>query len=244
MDIDFRWRSRAGSRTEDNRDFAGIGICANEALCIVLDGATAGAGSGTLARHIGIGMIDRYVTSKESVDAEQLVVMLRDLHAELKPVCPQASASYMLVLIRQGESTLVLHAGDCLFGHWDRGGQIEWLSRPHTLANAFDDLTVAMITVDSDRYRLTRSFRSREFMLSEILKYDVGCRLLVATDGFWADLSDQEQKRFLDDPDTVRREESDDCSVLQILISGSHCSDVSDQESSDSLYVRRQVADL
>jgi hypothetical protein len=30
-------------------------------------------------------MIDRYVTSKESVDAEQLVVMLRDLHAELKP---------------------------------------------------------------------------------------------------------------------------------------------------------------
>ena len=56
MGIDFRWKSRAGARTEDNREHAGIGIRANEALCVVLDGSTSGKNSDALARQVVTGI--------------------------------------------------------------------------------------------------------------------------------------------------------------------------------------------
>lgn len=239
MDIDFRWKSRTGARTEDNRDYAGIGIRGDEALCIVLDGSTAGRDSGALAREVAVALIDRYVASDDRIDAEGLVTQLRGLHAALATAYPQASASYMLLLIRE-EYALTLHAGDCLVGRRSEDGQVDWLCRPHTLANALDDLAITAIAAEPARHRLTRSFRAREFMRPDIAMHESERQLIVATDGFWADLTAQEQLCFLEGPDAAGTGAGDDCSVLRILISDAPRGVMADPQPQDALYVRRR----
>jgi serine/threonine protein phosphatase PrpC len=240
MGIDFRWRSRAGARTGDNRDYGCIGIRGDEALCVVLDGSTTGRDSGALARAIGTALIDGYVASEDQIDEDGLVTRLRDIHAALVPAYPQASASYLLAFIREDERALILHAGDCLVGRWREEGQVEWLCRPHTLANALDDLAVAAIAAEDTRHRLTRSFRAREFMRPDIARHDGGRQLIVATDGFWADLTVPEQLLFLDSPDAPETGAGDDCSVLQILTTDAPRGAITNPQPRDTLYVRRR----
>ncbi|TCU08653.1 hypothetical protein EV132_12639 [Rhizobium sullae] len=65
------------------------------------------------------------------------------------------------------------------------------------------------------RHRLVRSFRSRGFVAPEVTNIDlVAGRLLVATDGFWAELSPADRMSFLDGRCYEGRVEYDDCSVL------------------------------
>lgn len=63
MPIEVDWISQAGRRTADNRDFGGIGIRAEDALCIVLDGSSTGEDSGALARDITQALIDWFVAA-------------------------------------------------------------------------------------------------------------------------------------------------------------------------------------
>jgi len=81
MGIEISWRSQAGKRTEDNRDCAGVGIRGDEALCIVLDGSTAGPDSGTLARRVARDLIDWFTASDDAATTESLIARLRAIHA-------------------------------------------------------------------------------------------------------------------------------------------------------------------
>lgn len=217
MGFDVAWRTRAGRRTADNRDCAGLGVRGDEALCIVLDGSTRGADSGALARDIARGLVDWFVELESAVTAGALKAKLRDLHQALAPRRPRASASYALVHLNGSGDGLALHAGDCLLGRV-RAGRAEWLLRPDTLANAFVDLDIAAIAADPARHRLTRSFRPREFMPPSALPLEDERDLVLATDGFWADLPDPEQARFLAGEDIPPGDQADDRSVLRLRI--------------------------
>lgn len=227
-------------RTAENRDYAAIGVRGDEVLSIVLDGSTAGRDSGLLAQQIATDLIDGYVSSDDRMDAEDLLARLRDLHAALVPIYPQASASYLIALIREGEGVVTLHAGDCLIGRPGEKGLVEWLCRPHTLANALDDLTIAAIAAEPARHRLTRSFRAREFMRPETARLQLDQQLIVATDGFWADLSPEEQLSFLGRGNSKQAVAGDDCSALEILITGAPHGTVATPQPQDTLHVRRR----
>jgi len=219
MGIEISWRSQAGKRTEDNRDCAGVGIRGDEALCIVLDGSTAGPDSGALARRVARALIDWFTASDDAATAESLVARLRTIHAGTSGHHPRASASYMIVHIRLPDALLAIHAGDCLIGRRDEQHVIEWVCRPHTLANAIGaDVPIAAIAGQAARHRLTRSFRVREFMAPDAVALHGGREIIVATDGFWADLSAEDHSRFLESQNIPMPIDGDDRSALRLRV--------------------------
>lgn len=238
MACDVAWRTQAGRRTAANRDCAGVGIRGDEALCIVLDGSTRGRESGALARDIAAGLIDWFVDLNPPVTAQMIEDRLRELHRTLSPRWRLASASYGLIHLDRRGSGVALHAGDCLLGRMGEGGAA-WLTRPHTLANAVVEMEVAAIATDPARHRLTRSFRIREFMPPAVLRLDRERDLILATDGFWADLPGACQARFLAGEDPPQGGEADDRSVLRVRIhDGAPSLRPSVSGGGDGLYVR------
>lgn len=217
MGFEVAWRTQAGKRTADNRDCAGVGIRGDAALCIVLDGSSRGPDSGALARDIANGLIDWFVDLDTSVTGEAIEGRLRQLHRTLSARWRRASASYGLIHLDQTGAGVAMQAGDCLLGRMGEGGAT-WLSRPDTLANAFVELEVAAIAADPARHRLTRSFRVREFMPPSLLHLDHERDLILATDGFWADLAVADQVRFLAGEAIQSYGGADDRSALRIRI--------------------------
>lgn len=238
MAYDFAWRTQAGRRTVENRDCAGVGLRGEEALCIVLDGSTRARDSGLLARDIATGLIDWFVERGQPVTAEAIEGRLRELHQMLSSRWRRASASYGLIHLDARGSGVAMQAGDCLLGRMALGGAV-WLSRPDTLANAFGDLDIAAIVGDPARHRLTRSFRSREYMPPSSLVLDGERDLVLATDGYWADLPAGDQARFLAGEDLPRGDETDDRSILHIRIhAGTPARTPRLTGTEDGLYVR------
>jgi serine/threonine protein phosphatase PrpC len=241
MGIEVSWLSQPGMRTGENRDCAGVGIRADDALCIVLDGSTTSPTSGALVQQISQDLIDWYVASDEEMTAETLTARLRQMHKTLSQRYSRDSASYMIVHVQYTNPVIVLHAGDCLLGRYQEKSGIEWLSQPHTLANVTGRTPIAEIAGLPARHRLTRSFRPREFMHPDVFATKADGEFVVATDGFWADLSSSDQIRFIERHDTPADAEGDDRSVLRIRpLGASEDNQVrSVCETPNNLYVKR-----
>jgi serine/threonine protein phosphatase PrpC len=127
------------------------------------------------------------------------------------------SASYVLLHVGPAKSALVLHAGDCLVGRPDADGEATWLLQPHTLSNAVVSIPIGVLAGEPSRHVLTRSFRSKRFITPDLTSIELDDRaLLVATDGFWAELDAGRQAAFLAGQFGLSDRERDDRSVLVI----------------------------
>lgn len=231
----FSWRSEIGrNRTDDNRDMCGIGERGDDALCIVLDGSTNGRDSGVLARAIACRMIDGFMDAPDPITLEAITGIMKAIHGPLAREYPQASASYMMVWLQESGMT-VIHAGDCLFGRREGSGKVEWISRPHTLANALTDTVIEDLIANPARHRVTRSFRAREFMTPDVFEVAGETDVIVSTDGFWAELTASEQAGFLAGSQLQEDGDSDDRSVLRIRLQETPGEA---PKSSNTLYVR------
>lgn len=240
MRANLEWRTLKGTRTSDNRDFAGAGMNAHGLLMIITDGSTAGESNGDLARVLVKEMVDWFAAASP-VSAEVLCDFLRDLHHDLAPRFPRGSASY-LVVICGVEDCFAAYAGDCTLGIMDADGAISWITAPHTLTNAVKDLPLAEIAKSKARHLLTSSFRSREFISPTIERIEGSAtRLIMATDGFWAWLSPEQRILFLKTGSREVSTDQDDCSALLISLSRKetvHGLSLM-EDGSDGLYVRR-----
>lgn len=239
MPVIVNWRSQVGTRTEDNRDCAGVAAREDDVLCIVADGSTKGIDSGELAREIIQELIDWYVASSEAMTAETLIVRLKQFHEMLSVDYPQGSVSYVVLYVGKGSDALAVHAGDCLLGQSDGQGNLEWLTRPHTLANAGNEKTVEEIADLPARHRLTRSFRAREFMRPEVTEVGAAIEFIAATDGFWAELSPSDQALFMAGSDIPMIADGDDRSVIRVqIIDGAGTVDARcTEDASSNLYI-------
>ena len=223
MGIEANWHSQKGNKTEDNRDYCGIGIRSGATLCIVLDGSTSGPKGGELARQVAHELIDWFVGVDTDMNAQAIIEIVQNIHNSLSRQFPFDSASYVIALIQDKNPLLVLHSGDCLLGQHDgKNNQVRWLTKPHTLANATRGMSVVSLVDCPARHLLTRSFRPKEFMVPEAseIKIQLGDSFIVATDGFWAELNFEEQIEFMKAREIPMIGESDDQSVLRILIRG------------------------
>lgn len=239
MTLEIRWHCRQGTRTIDNRDHAGIGIRGDAVLAIVLDGSTSGSASGDFAREIARRMVDWFVTAAEQVTADALIAQLRMTHAVLAMEFRTDSASYALLHFEATRQALVLHAGDCLVGRHAEDGSIAWLIQPHTLANPLLPVAIESLAKDPARHRLTRSFRSKRFIAPDLNSFQLDDRpLLLATDGFWAELDPHQQVGFIERRVGMVEHDRDDCGALSILRgkSGSGI-ELIDAEAAPNLYV-------
>ncbi|MFQ5534308.1 MAG: PP2C family protein-serine/threonine phosphatase [Sphingomonadales bacterium] len=198
MGIEVSWHSKQGQRTDDNRDYCGVGLRDDDALCIVLDGSTSGANSGEFARLIARDLIDWFMAAGK-VNPDAIIDRLSYIHTNLTPRFRKGSASYVVALIGYEGTVRLLYAGDCLAGLRKGVSAIEWRVRPHTLANAITDMPITKIASSPLRNRLTRSFRAREFMTpdDEELALRGDNALVLATDGFRAALDMESQARVL-----------------------------------------------
>ncbi|SCX34267.1 PP2C family protein-serine/threonine phosphatase [Agrobacterium rosae] len=237
MKIEARWLSQKGTRTDDNRDHAGIAGRHGEFLAIVADGATNGSNNGGYARAIVEAVVDWFAGTDDAWGHELMQAKLREINHTLRKSFPRGSTSIILFHLRDTGSFTVLHSGDCLLGKHD--GQVHWQVTPHTLANALADIPLDAIAKSPTRHLLTKSFRSREFMTLDVLaEKKAGGTLLLATDGFWAELPESEQEAFLGGGQSVAPER-DDRSVLRLQLSAEEPTEIlPDDGGSTNFYVR------
>lgn len=216
MGLEFKWHSHQGRRTSDNRDYCGIGVRNGAALCIVLDGSTAASQSGALVQFIAQELVDWFVKTPEPATPPLVEAELALIHKRSGEAFPAGSASYAILLVESRTTAVSFHAGDCLIGKMRQPEAVCWLTRPHTLANAIDDLTVEEIAATNVRNRLTRSFRPGPFLRPEAhsIEIDRATDFIVATDGFWAGLAAEQQLTHLSDDKDTRDLPDDDCSAL------------------------------
>jgi serine/threonine protein phosphatase PrpC len=245
MIIEALWVSQQGTRTSDNRDHAGIGIRQGEFLGVVVDGSTHGAANGEYARSIVQMLVDWFVETGDVITDDLMVQVLRELHENLRKRYPRGSASLLLIYAAESDSISVIHSGDCVLGELDRHDGVNWRTSPHTLTNALVEMPLKDIAQSATRHLLTRSFRARGFELPDIVKLpEFSGSLVLATDGFWAELSEKDQARFLAGHQASTATDRDDRSVLLLRISlSNHLAFVMYDKSSKNLYRRTTDGD-
>ena len=111
---------------------------------------------------------------------------------------------------------MTIHAGDCRLGRIKQDKSIDWLTRAHTLANAITDISDTELAAHPNRHQLTRSFKPQRFYQPEHREYPLveNEALLVATDGFWAEMDSAMQVEFLEGKFTPSEQRRDDRSCL------------------------------
>ena len=218
MALSYKWYSYQGTATKNNRDYCGIAKRSDSTLYIVTDGATRGTSGDKLAKELTHSLVDRILKYEDRIDMKYICNQLQKLHKELRYRYPADSTSYLVLLDRHDGKIRTAHAGDCRLGKLRHDKSIEWLTKPHCLANALTDLCETELVKHDNRHQLTRSFRPKQFQVPEygqftFLPDDV---LFIATDGFWAEMNVLEQAEFLDGRYARSRSARDDRSCLSL----------------------------
>ncbi len=191
------WHSKQGSFTTDNRDYCGIAKNKGSILYLLIDGISKSPNGGEFAKEFAHLFLDIFVGSDELQSETTLQGILKKVHETLRRKFPADSASYILAL-HNGDSMVTLHAGDCRLGTITKDGIINWLTPAHTLANAIIFLTDNELRLHPDRHALTRSFKGRRFEPGVVNHFPLlaSDSLILASDGFWAELDETEQIAF------------------------------------------------
>lgn len=213
MEIFHHWLSISGSKTEDNRDFCGIRKSEKYNIYILADGSTNTQNSSNLAKEL-VNEITTNLNPQE--DQEALISQLKDIHTKIRFKYTADTASFLLVIHFVNGKIISLHSGDCLLGTI-HDTTITWQTTPHTLANATSVKSHKELADDPQRNILTRTFNGRRFCRPEVNLHRIltSSSIIIATDGFWADLSEVEQLKVTEGK-RVESKESDDISCLII----------------------------
>ncbi|QUS59040.1 PP2C family protein-serine/threonine phosphatase [Pseudovibrio brasiliensis] len=239
LEFNICWRSQKGSKTPANQDYGGAAVLTDTALYIIADGSTYGRDSGKLAQSIVYNLVDWYVETNGEFSFEALIEQLQKAHKSLSKTFPTSSASYAILHLDKTLQSRLIHAGDCLIGRGIETPPIQWQIKPHTLVNALLDAPIDEIAKNGLRNRLTRSFRAKEFIAPSTKLIEAKSNsFILATDGFWAELSEEEQSTFIAGHDIEITSTCDDKSVLCIEILGK----VSKERlwHRDNFYLRKQ----
>ncbi|NWB94416.1 protein phosphatase 2C domain-containing protein [Pseudomonas gingeri] len=217
-----QWRTLSGTLTADNRDaFAHIDQ-AHVGLYLIADGSSSHPYSGELAKAL-IAQLTLSFKSLPVVElnAQQLAATLLRVIANsrqtLREEHPVAACSYLLLCLL-GETAFSIHEGDCCLGLIQPGGKVNWLSSVHCAPNWQGTLSHAEIARQPSRHRLTRCFSARRVSNPEINYWPVSPsqHWLLASDGFWASLSSEEQLTFMHGGD-LPTPPSDDITYLSVV---------------------------
>lgn len=223
MRATLRWLTQTGTLTPDNRDaFAHIER-AHASFYLIADGSSSHPLSGKLAAELltalaeGFSQLPVAALSPAQLAAELLQLIARS-HVALCDAHPQAACSY-LALCLLDDAAFSIHEGDCCLGLLGADGKISWLSPAHCAANWRGNLPHAELAQMQSRHRLTRCFSRKRASSPEINHWPPGANQhwLLATDGFWAGLSDQQQQTFLRQGSLSAPPTDDDISCLSII---------------------------
>ena len=201
MKDNYRRYSSSGSETPENWDYCGITKGRHSNLFIVADGTTCSPNGGELAKVLICSIIAKFQETTDPPTKKISLRWLKEIHKEIRLKYFSDSASYLVAIPYPNGQLIILHAGDCLLGRVIDDTKIQWLTEPHTLANATKSVPHNDLAQDPDRNKLTRSFRGRKFIEPEF-----NCtlttpaeKIIIASDGFWADLSREDQLALINE---------------------------------------------
>lgn len=199
-------RSVKGQARDENRDRVGARVDGARGLFVVVDG-TSRPGSGQLAQALVDQILTLYcekiaqgcLDDSHEEAAALLKEVLNDVHDQLFSTAFTGSASYLVGVAAAGLLTIA-YEGDCCAGMAFSNGPITWLTAPHCLANWKRDRDHRQLAADPGRHRISRCFKARNKPDPEIVTRKIieGEKLIFATDGFWAELSDVTQTQLLE----------------------------------------------
>ena len=195
--------SQKGTDRTENRDVIGSAQRTGAYLYVIADGISKPA-SGDLARALTHHLLKSFsraeltVTSCPDKASKLLLDSLSEVHSKLCPDFPFASTSYLALLVI-GQTTISIHAGDCCLGYQGKDRNMIWLSSPHCGPNWKGDLSHSLIANSPARKTLLNcmSYRRRHEPHIQSLQIIKDTTWIMATDGFWAELSVQNQLRAI-----------------------------------------------
>lgn len=225
MAFNAEWITHKGTITDDNRDHCAIALRGPEALYVVADGSTKGDQSGDLAKEFVRKLADRFITEPYLSTVEEVTSFFDEMSKCYRISYPAGRLSFLVLLDLGDSSIVVIHAGDCRLGRIGVDNEAKWLSRAHTLANATKEIGDEALSQHDSRHLLTRCFRPGKSCEMEIRQYSLMAidQLVIATDGYWADLNSEQKAGFIAKkfkPSSAQRDDSS-CLVLSRLSKGS-----------------------
>jgi serine/threonine protein phosphatase PrpC len=218
-------RSVAGRARRTNHDFAGA-LCDGENGVFVITDGTSRVGSGQLAESFVKGVLEVWskhfdhgldITECEAVE-QVLLSILADLHPVLFASHTGATC-YVVGVAAHGNLTLA-YEGDCSCGVVMPAGAIEWITSPHCKANWRRDRSHSELAQDPARHRVTRCLKASrapnpDFVFHSLTPRE---RLVFATDGFWAELTELQQRYLLAAPDGSCIDVEDDITWIDVQL--------------------------
>lgn len=195
--------SQQGTDRTENRDVIGS-IQSREAYLHVIADGTSRPGSGDLARALTHHLLKSFSRAEPSVTScsdkalELVLSSLGEVHSNFCPDFPRASASYLALLVID-QTTVSIHAGDCCFGYLGKDQRLYWLSSPHCGPNWKGDLSHAVIADSPARKTLLNcmSYRRPHEPAVRSIQTVANTTWVLATDGFWAELSATDQLKAI-----------------------------------------------
>ncbi|MFC6298927.1 protein phosphatase 2C family protein [Pseudomonas sp. CCM 7893] len=191
--------TRQGTNRTENRDITGSAHNTGVYLYVIADG-TSKLGSSelarTLAQHV-LTSFSRVHPSDISCPDKTLELTLISLNEVRSTLCsnyPVASTSYLVLLVH-GQTAISIHAGDCCLGRIEEDLSVNWLSPPHCVLNWKGDQSHDHIASSPARKTLWNcmSYRRPHEPHIQSLQTIPDTKWILATDGFWAELSTEKQ---------------------------------------------------
>lgn len=191
--------SQQGACSAENRDASGSAQNTGSCLYMIADGS-AKPGSGELAKALTQHVLDAFsraapITVSCLDEALKLTLtLLEDVHSNVCPDFPVASTSYLALLVVD-QTAISIHCGDCCLGYLEKDQRPRWLTSPQCGPNWKGDLSHALIANNPARKILlncmSRRRRHEPHVQSLLIAKDT--TWILATDGFWAELSPESQ---------------------------------------------------
>lgn len=220
-----QWHTQAGAITSDNRDtFAHVEL-PHASLYLIADGSSRHPLSGELANALLSHLVNEFrQLPAAQLSVEQLAAALLQIitsnQQTLSHSYPRAACSYLL-LCMQADAVFSIHEGDCCLGLIEANRNIRWLSNIHCSANWQGGLTQVELARLPSRHSLSRCFSARRASNPEINHWPFSPiqQWLLASDGFWAGLDNEQQQTFLRNGNLPAPMTDDDISCLSVALS-------------------------
>jgi len=196
MDIDCY--SQQGTARDTNRDFVGLFELDSGVLVYLLDVSTSSSLSCASFVEQLNGLISERLTNEIVADPSLFLDVLQQVIIDLQQSFKSGVASLITCFISY-ESDIVwgYTAGDSRIG--TVGDEIIWRSPVHTGANPFGESFTDSMKLIPERHILTRCLNMRKKCNFEFFQFNVAKEqsLVIASDGFWAELTSELQLSFL-----------------------------------------------
>jgi serine/threonine protein phosphatase PrpC len=209
------FKSQKGKDRETNKDFFSLVNSCDGTWLFVLDIATASNATEELAKcfiEAVVSQLKHFIF--EGVDSVKAIIYqaFKVAKNKLKTGVASFLAIYRCSITDNFYSFI---AGDCRIGVLIKKNSINWISPVHTGVNPLGDVFLPQMKFNNDRHTLTRSMNLRRNFNPEIFTFNLlfTNTLVLATDGFWAELDDDAQQAFISQGVANT---SDDTSVLLV----------------------------